>query len=148
MKKHIKYSALIAISCVVIACNSNSEPSSKNSIQEKSELASLMRVMEAHGDEVKLALRSDQSLPDRPEGIENLLMATPTLNMHIEEQTFPVFVSEYLKSVDRLYTVAKEDRKEAYNGLVRSCSNCHMVNCPGPLMKIDKMFLGESIDHN
>lgn len=146
MKKDLKYITLIGICFAAFACNSISDSGTtelKDSIQEKSELAALMRVMEVHGDEVRLALKTGQSLPERPEGIDKLLDAAPTPNMHIDEQTFPVFVDAYLKSVNQLYAASFDDRREVYNGLVQSCSNCHTVNCPGPLMKIDKMFLGQ-----
>ena len=112
-----------------------------NSIAEKSELALLMRVMEKHGDEVRKALNTGEALPSRPEGIALLLTAEPTPEMHIDQQTFPVFVSQYLDGVDALYLAAAQDQEHAYNAIIQSCSNCHTINCPGPLMKIEKMFI-------
>lgn len=127
------------------ACSSgHSAETSTNTEPVKSELASLMRVMEKHGDEVRKALKNDLELPDRPLGIEGLLLAQPTPRLHIEQQTFPVFAEEYLKSIDALYVAKSAHRHEDYNAIIQSCSNCHTVNCPGPLMKIDKMFLDKN----
>jgi hypothetical protein len=28
-----------------------------------------------------------------------------------------------------------------YNGLVQSCANCHTTHCPGPMMRIKKMYV-------
>jgi hypothetical protein len=132
----------VVVLCISFNCSTgvSTEPDTE-STQEKSELASLMRVMELHGDEVRKALKNGAALPPPPEGIDELLTAEPTPNMRIEQQTFPVFAQEYLKGIDALYKVESKKQQDAYNTVIMSCSNCHTVNCPGPLMKIDKMFI-------
>lgn len=105
-----------------------------------SELALLMRSMVAHADTVKAALGRGDELPPYPTAFKNLLKAEPTKGMHIDPITFPTFGTDYLDKVDRLYKAKKEDRNRAYNALVQSCANCHGTHCPGPLMKIKKMY--------
>lgn len=146
MRTQHKFIVLVGLAVLIAACASNVEHDNaltSGSTMEKSELAALMRVMEAHGDEVKFALKSGEPLPDRPDGIDGLLEATPTPKMHIDEATFPMFTQAYLNSVDRFYAANPKDRQEVFNDLVQSCENCHTVNCPGPLMKIEKMYFGE-----
>lgn len=146
MRTHDKLIVLIGLTILIGACASSADKNSIDSSRatmEKSEMAALMRVMEAHGDEVKLALKNGGPLPERPEGIDELIESSPTPKMHIDEATFPVFTQAYLKSVDRLYAADPNERKGLYNDLVQSCENCHTVNCPGPLMKIEKMYFGE-----
>ena len=111
-------------------------------LKPASELALLMRTMSVHADSVKAALgRGDRRLPPAPAGIDLLLRATPTEGMHIDPITFPTFGKDYQDKVDALYKAARKDRAQAYNALVQSCANCHGSHCPGPLMRIRKMYL-------
>lgn len=107
-----------------------------------SELALLMREMAAHADSVKAGLaRSDKKLPPYPAGVKTLLTATPTKDMHIDPITYPTFGRDYQAKVDALYKAARKDRASAYNALVQSCANCHTTHCPGPMMRIRKMYV-------
>jgi cytochrome c553 len=107
-----------------------------------SELALLMRTMAVHADSVKAAVnRGDKRLPPYPKEIEKLFTAKPTDGMHIDPITFPTFGKDYQAKVNALYKAAKKDRKQAYNALVQSCANCHGTHCPGPLMRIKKMYV-------
>lgn len=106
-----------------------------------SELALLMRTMAAHADSVKAGLkRGDKELPPYPTVVRTLLTATPTKDMHIDPITFPTFGKDYQDKVNALYKSAKQDRALAYNALVQSCANCHSTHCPGPMMRIKKMY--------
>lgn len=115
--------------------------SSERAPYEQSPLASLMRVMEAHADAVRDSLRTDGSLPSFPEGIKTITTATPTEDMHLDSMSFPIFAKDYQNKVAELYAVEQGDRHAAYNNLVRSCASCHKSHCPGPLMKIEKMYI-------
>lgn len=111
-------------------------------LKPASELALLMRVMAVHADSVKVALnKGAKKLPPYPKAIAALLTATPTDGMHIDPITFPTFSKDYQAKVDALYDAARNDRRTAYNALVQSCANCHGIHCPGPLMRIKKMYL-------
>ena len=111
-------------------------------LKPASELALLMRTMAIHADSVKAVVnRGDKKLPPYPEQIRTLLTAIPTDGMHIDPITFPTFGKDYQSKVDALYKAARKDRKQAYNALVQSCANCHGTHCPGPLMRIKKMYV-------
>lgn len=131
----------------IIACSAQraEEPQPTSSAQEltpPSELALLMRRMVAHADSVKVGLaRGDKELPPFPTEIRTLFTATPTKDMHIDPITFPTFGKDYQQKVNSLYKAARKDRATAYNALVQSCANCHGTHCPGPLMKIKKMYV-------
>jgi cytochrome c553 len=107
---------------------------------DASELALLMRTMASHTDSVKAALKRDAKLPPKPD-VSRLLTATPTEGMHIDPITYPTFSADYVKNLDALYKAPKKERPKAYNALVQSCANCHGVHCPGPLMRIKKMYV-------
>jgi cytochrome c553 len=107
-----------------------------------SELALLMRRMAAHADSVKAGLaRGDKSLPPYPKEIAKLLTATPTKDMHIDPITFPTFGKDYQAKVAALYKAKPQQRAQAYNAVVQACANCHGSHCPGPLMRIRKMYV-------
>ncbi len=106
-----------------------------------SELALMMREMAAHADSAKAAIGRSDELPAFPKGFKRLMKATPTAGMHIDPITFPTFGTDYLNKLDRLYDAKPEDRTQAYNALVQSCANCHGTHCPGPLMRIKKMYV-------
>ncbi|MEO8591097.1 MAG: hypothetical protein ABI432_17085 [Flavobacteriales bacterium] len=115
---------------------------SEQDVTPPSELALLMRHMAAHADSVKAGLaRGDKNLPPYPEEIKTLFTATPTADMHIDPITFPTFGKDYQQKVAALYSAAKKDRTYAYNALVLSCANCHGTHCPGPLRRINKMYV-------
>lgn len=109
--------------------------------EDASELALLMRAMAAHVDSVKASLNKGKGLPPRPEGVEELFTATPTEGMHIDPITYPTFGKDYLAKLDMLYAGNTEEQPRLYNALVQSCANCHGTHCPGPLMRIRKMYV-------
>lgn len=136
--------ALVILGVVACAARSGDTPASSaaQELTPPSELALLMRAMAAHADSVKAGLgRGDKKLPPYPEGIKNLLTATPTKDMHIDPITFPTFGKDYQAKVSALYQATRKDRKTAYNALVQSCANCHSTHCPGPMMRIKKMYV-------
>ncbi len=106
-----------------------------------SELALMMRAMAAHADSAKAAIGRGDELPAFPKSFSGLLTATPTQGMHIDPITFPTFGKDYQAKLDKLYKVKKGERTQAYNALVQSCANCHGSHCPGPLMRIKKMYV-------
>lgn len=104
-------------------------------------LAQLMRVMERHGDSTRMALAEGRELPPFPEVVGRMRSARPTPGMHIDSMSFPIFAKDYENKLQALYDAPVEERGMAYNALVQSCANCHGSHCPGPLMKIRKMYL-------
>jgi len=136
--------ALIMVGCL-IAQKDAQGTSTRTSVQEvapPSELALLMRNMAAHADSVKAAIaRGDRRLPPAPKSSTTLLTATPTDGMHIDPITYPTLSKDYEMKVAALYKARKEDRGRVYNALVQSCANCHGTHCPGPLMRIKKMYV-------
>lgn len=133
---------LTLVAIVASAARMTTAPTAPQELTPPSELALLMRAMAAHADSVKAGLaRGDKKLPPQPEGIKALLTATPTQGMHIDPITFPTFGKDYQAKVQALYKAARKDRPAAYNALVQSCANCHTTHCPGPMMRIRKMYV-------
>ncbi|MCB0764233.1 MAG: hypothetical protein R2815_03170 [Flavobacteriales bacterium] len=110
-------------------------------LKPPSELALLMRTLAAHADSVKAALAAQEELPPFPKEAKTLFTATPTEGMEIDPITYPTFGKDYLKKLDALYRAERTDRAQAYNALVLGCANCHTTHCPGPMMRIKKMYV-------
>jgi hypothetical protein len=136
---------LLGLVAIVIIAAQRPAPTSTSAAQEltpASELALLMREMAAHADSVKAGLsRGDKQLPPYPAGVKKLLTATPTKDMHIDPITYPTFAKDYQAKVNALYKAPQRQRSQAYNALVLSCANCHTTHCPGPMMRIKKMYV-------
>jgi len=132
------------VGCFAKQADRQTPTSSGNITQEltpPSELALMMREMAIHADSVKAAVGRGGALPPYPKAFRNMMKAEPTAGMHIDAITFPTFGKDYLTKLDRLHKVKKEDHQQAYNALVQSCANCHGSHCPGPLMRIKKMYI-------
>jgi cytochrome c553 len=135
---------LTLIGCVARQVeNTVTTPSSTSTpeVAPPSELALLMREMAAHADTIKAVIGRGDDLPPFPRNFRDLMKAEPTPGMHIDPITFPTFGKDYLDKLDGLYKVKKSQRTQAYNALVQSCANCHGTHCPGPLMRIKKMYV-------
>lgn len=133
--------AFIVGTIALAAGSANTAPPAQD-LTPPSELALLMREMAAHADSVKAGIaRGDKQLPPYPKNVKKLLTATPTKDMHIDPITFPTFGKDYQAKVDALYKAGRKNRPQAYNALVQSCANCHSTHCPGPMMRIKKMYV-------
>jgi cytochrome c553 len=134
----------VLVRCSTQQAEMATTPPAVDGIQEltpPSELALMMREMAAHADGVKTSIGRGDDLPAFPKGFKRLMKATPTADMHIDPITFPTFGNDYLNKLDRLYEAKPQERTQAYNALVQSCANCHGTHCPGPLMRIKKMYV-------
>lgn len=150
MRKHI---VILCPALIVAGCILGSSPSSDTGPlhpvvssdppglqDDASPLALLMRRMADHADSVKSRLALGRELPPPPVGVDSLFTATPTAGMHIDAITYPTFGRDYLLKLDALQHAPTTERRAAYNALVQSCANCHTTHCPGPLMRIHKMY--------
>lgn len=110
-------------------------------IKPPSELALLMRDMVAHVDSSKARMeRSAMPLP-YPEQFEKIFTATPTDGkLPIDKFSFTAFADSYLERVRAFHGSPDEDRRMTFNAMVDACAACHQSACPGPLVKIRKMY--------
>ncbi len=110
-------------------------------LKPPSELALLMREMTAFTDSVRHRLQRGDELPPYPAGFAAIQTATPTDGkLEIERATFDAFADHYLAQVKALYDAPPADRISTFNATVQGCANCHAVACPGPLLRINKLF--------
>ena len=111
-----------------------------SSISQDSELTLLMREM--FDESLKMKKRIEKGkLPKKVKDFELILTAKATEAKKTESESYKVFAEEYLKSLEALRNANLGEAKEIFNGMVQSCMNCHVGICPGPMVKIKKLYV-------
>ncbi len=152
-KSYIILGYLLAVS-LFIACNTpvDSEQSQKEkentdrkgnftNPNEDSELTLLMREVFEKTDKIKARIHQQQPLPDwyanYLDQLTEIHSATPT-DKSIKDKTFFAFIKLLNQNAQEL---AQTPDKEHYTQLVNSCIKCHQVYCPGPIVRIKKLYI-------
>mgnify|MGYP001220188341 FL=1 len=111
-------------------------------LKPPSELALLMREMTAFTDSTRLRLERGGELLPYPAGFTAMHTATPTDGkLDIDRAAFDAFADHYLVQLKALYDAPAADRLSTFNATVQGCANCHTVACPGPLVRIKKLYV-------
>ncbi|MCB0792174.1 MAG: hypothetical protein H6595_12535 [Flavobacteriales bacterium] len=111
-------------------------------LKPPSELALLMRHMTSWTDSTKQRLGKKGELPPFPKEFAKILTAMPTDGkLDIERSHFDAFAHYYLDQLKGLYAATPEDRPRIFNATVNGCATCHGSACPGPLVKIRKLYV-------
>lgn len=109
-------------------------------LKPPSELALLMREMATFMDSARYRTLHEQDRPPYPDQFKRMKTATPTEGM-VDHVVFDPFADFFQTSLDSYYKAKKKDRVQKYNALVQACANCHLQVCPGPLVRIKKMYV-------
>ena len=107
-----------------------------------SELALLMRDMFDEGLAAKQALL-DGKVPDIRCDVSRLHTASATEPEKVARPEYAVFARSYEDAVAALEAAPFGNRDEAYDHMVNTCVQCHEQLCPGPIRKINKLYLSE-----
>ena len=138
--KKIVFVLFIAWSSIVLfpSCTSsnNNTPLNPNG---DSELALLMRAMYEDGEALKATLESGK-LPKVMKEHMKMLTAEATEPEKAASPEYKAFAQSYLQTLEALEQAAPEDRMEIYDNLVNSCMTCHQALCPGPMVRIKKLY--------
>lgn len=125
-----------------VAIDTASTPAAPQGLKPPSELALLMRQMVQFSDSTRARLQRGAELLPYPEQFARIHTATPTDGkLEMDRTTFDAFADHYLTQVKALYDAQPADRQRVFNGTLNGCTNCHTVVCPGPMMKIKKMYV-------
>lgn len=141
MRYAILTGLLLGIMAMVSCQKGSDNKSVENEMYEPSELALVMRSMEAQLKDIEVQLESGK-LP-----IDSF---SAYVNLHTAEATNPREINEtYHGMADVFMANAKEmnaqktidDYKIHYDLLVNNCISCHQVYCNGPIERISKLRL-------
>ena len=137
MKSLIHFSLLFMLSFFIFtSCSNEPEPLNPNG---DSELAVLMREMFEDGEKLKEAIESGK-IPKLTKKHARILTADATEPEKAASNEYKVFADSYLQILEKLETADDDQLPDLYNNLVNSCMNCHQVLCPGPMVRIKKLY--------
>lgn len=142
MKKFL-ISGSVIISIIWLGCKDS--PKNTSGIinpNGDSELALLMRQMFDEGMITKQQI-IDGSVPEIKVEYVKMHTAQATEPEKIARPEYVSFAKACEEAVEHLENADASQRIDAYQSLVQSCMNCHQVLCPGPMVKIKKMYLSE-----
>ncbi len=108
---------------------------------ETSELAQLMRKMDAELLSVKTCIEGGYSFHDSLTFDYGIIYTAHATEAKMKKAGFDDFATAYLTQLENLKNSTGEKRKENYNLLVNGCLNCHSQHCPGPINKIKTLLI-------
>ena len=138
----ILVSAFILVVVTWLGCREQQSSGKMINPNGDSELALLMRQMFEEGMLTKQQI-IDGQIPDLKVAYKHIHTAKPTEEGKTSSTEYMLFAKAYEASVERLLAAAPEERVDAYQNMVNTCMNCHETVCPGPMVRIKKMYLSE-----
>lgn len=144
MKKILAISTVIILtlilSCSNVEQSSDYLPPIQPNPNGDSELALLMRDMFDDGMRMKQLIKAGKT-PEVIENFEKIHSAQATEPEKAASKEFKLFANAYLNSLENLKSASPDGIKDLYNGVVESCMSCHRAMCPGPVVRIKKLYL-------
>ena len=108
-----------------------------------SELALLMKKMWEENMQVKKDLVAKKSRSDVKLQYADIHTAEATEPEKAASDIYQSMAAAYLKSVENFEEARFITGHEAFNGMVDNCMNCHQQLCPGPMVRIKKLYIKE-----
>jgi hypothetical protein len=143
IRDKVRTPAILAVVLLPLLAGFTAGPSAEQKgLKPPSELALLMREMTAFTDSTRHRLERGDDLLPYPTGFATMHTATPTDGkLDIDRASFDAFADHYLAQLKALYDAPAADRMSTFNATVQACANCHTVACPGPLVRIKKLYV-------
>ena len=128
------------VSIVFLGCIEENPRSRIINPNGDSELALLMREMFEDG------MRTKQQILDGKEirlgfDYRSIHSAEATESEKVKTTEYMLMAKAYEASVDSLLASEGPSRADAFQLMISTCANCHKTMCPGPMVKIRKMYL-------
>lgn len=107
-----------------------------------SELSKLMRFMIADLEVARKQVVEKKQIGSYPSEFEKIFTAVPS-DDKTKDEAFDPMATMYLNAVKSFYSSNTDSAGIKYNMVISNCENCHKHYCPGPLVKIRKLYLPE-----
>lgn len=137
---------VLVISLMLLAIFSLSNCAEKQSCEKPtytmaidSELTLLMRDMYNYYDGIKSKV-ANGTLQEDIEIFQEIHKAVATSPEKSASDLYQAMATIYVQSAEKLNS-SKVNQKEAFNLMVDNCMNCHKQMCPGPMVRIKKLYL-------
>jgi len=143
--KHFWISLLIICLLGILTNCSNSSNTSNQTIMfpnNDSELTLLMREMFDYYENLKLDIEKGE-IPEKIREFKEIHGAVATEPSKSESPLYKAMSTAYLESAKRLQD-SNADMPKVFNFMVDNCMNCHKQMCPGPMVKIKKLYLASA----
>jgi len=144
MKIHFTFLTLFFMLLVLACSDIDSSKSGLPPIQPNpngdSELALLMRDMFDDGMRMKKQIEQGDKLEVLAK-FEKIHTAQATEPEKAASKKYKLYADAYLNMLEQLKVSSEEDTAILFQGLVESCMNCHRAMCPGPMVRIKKLYL-------
>ena len=130
----------LAGSILLFSCSNNQErqgESDKRVVSiphPPSQLAQIMRDMDARLEEIKLASKKSKHWPQLKYEFPLISDQEATEERMLTEEVFAHALA--FKATTSEYN--KNPSKQGFKAIVQGCLNCHNISCPGPIVKIEK----------
>ena len=131
---------IIGLSCTNFNSQENHADPAPLNPNGDTELALLMREMFEDGMRIKQEIEKGK-MPEILKKFEAIHTAEATEPEKANSETYKNFADAYLTTLKNLEAVNSDELYNAYQGMVQSCMNCHQVLCPGPMVRIKKLYL-------
>lgn len=143
MKTFITASFILVLLFVLSSCNQEKSNPKMGILHpnQDSELTLLMREMYDYYDNLKNDIQ-EGDIPDNIRDFREIHNAVATEPSKSESDLFKAMSTVYLESAKRL-NESKSNMPEVFNIMVDNCMNCHRQMCPGPMVKIKKLYLAD-----
>ncbi len=105
-----------------------------------SELTLLMREMEIEMMEVKEQIKKGEK-PNISNIYQKILSSHSTEPQKSASAEFKLYAESFLSALETLEKSNPESLSEKYELMVTTCMNCHRSMCPGPMVRIEKLYL-------
>jgi len=135
---------LITLLFTLSNCSNGSNNSNQTILHpnKDSELTLLMREMYDYYDVLKTDIQKGE-MPDKVREFKEIHKAVSTEPSKAESPLYKAMSTAYLESAKRLNS-SKDNLPEVFNVMVDNCMNCHKQMCPGPMVKIKKLYLASN----
>lgn len=140
MKKTTTSTLLLLSFFIMIQCAD--QPTGKKSrftMAQDSELTLLMREMYTYYDSVKVDIKNG-TLKEQIKTFQDVHSAVATSPAKSSSELYKAMATVYSKSAMQVNN-PEFDKIQSFNSMVDNCMNCHQQMCPGPMVKIEKLYI-------
>ncbi|NME66346.1 hypothetical protein [Flammeovirga aprica] len=142
MKKIIPIVASISfILTTLICCQQPKEKVSSRYPNGGSELAWLMRNATDQMEAQRSAVLEGQPLNSIPLNVNHILTAVPTEEGKTASKDYQQKATQFIKHVAKQKDISLKGQMDYFNTTVSLCVNCHETQCPGPNVRIKKLYI-------
>ena len=138
MKSHYYSFLILVVLWPLNGCKN--APASPINPNGDSELALLMRAMYEDGVAMKKRISSGGT-PYPSLDYNALLTAEATEPDKVATDEYRQMAASYIQIMNDMQKSDHSTAKKHYDSMVESCMNCHKAMCPGPMVKIEKLYL-------